>query len=171
MEKVYETTQDNQARFALGELGKYPLIAFGVNCSTATDQKLDTTVTKVKRFAELKGFEGWLMLNLSPQRATNPEDMHEDLRLDWHQANLATIEKYLSQIHKPTIWAAWGQTIEVRSYLRDSLADIVAVTDMFRSRWVRAGKLTKSGHPRHPSRMAYDYDLCDFDIGHYIQII
>jgi hypothetical protein len=171
MIKVYETNSDNTARFALGDYETTPLVIFGVNCSTATDEKLDTTVTKVKRFSEIKGFDGWLMFNLYPQRATKPEDMHLSMRIEWHQKNLAVIEKYLSQIKKSTIWAAWGQTIEAREYLQNCLADIVRTAAKFEPRWVHAGELTKSGHPRHPSRMAYSAKLFDFNVEEYNQLL
>lgn len=29
------------------------------------------------------------------------------------------------------------------------------------------GPLTKAGHPRHPSRLTYSWQLAQFDIAHY----
>ena len=165
---IYINTLDNAARYCLGEEGSNPLIVFGVNCSTATDIKLDTTLSKVRTFSQKNGYDGWLMFNLYPQRATNPKDLDINCRREWHQNNLKVIQKQLVSIVHPTIWAAWGTTILCRPYLAKCLADIVSATTKHDPRWIHVGSLTKEDHPRHPSRLAYKSKVNDFDIGGYL---
>ena len=74
---IYSTNQNNTARFTLGETGTKIIGCIGVNPSTAEPEKLDRTIQSVKRIATTNGFDGWLMLNLYPQRATDPADLHK----------------------------------------------------------------------------------------------
>ena len=67
---------DDKARFILGQSGANPIICFGINPSTANDMKDDPTILKIKKIASENDCDGWIMLNLYPQRATNPNDMH-----------------------------------------------------------------------------------------------
>ena len=69
---LYEKNRNNTARYILGETGKKPLVCVGINPSTAAPNNLDRTLTNVKRFSELNGYDGWLMLNVYPQRSTDP---------------------------------------------------------------------------------------------------
>ena len=62
----------NKFRFSLTKEGDRKLVVFGVNPSTANEQIADLTITKVMGFAERNGFDGFIMLNLYPQRCTNP---------------------------------------------------------------------------------------------------
>ena len=67
---------DDTARFMLGEVGENPIICLGINPSTANDEKDDPTISKIRKIASENNCDGWIMLNLYPQRATNPNDMH-----------------------------------------------------------------------------------------------
>ena len=76
---LYENNEDNSARFVLGQvfnpIGK-TLLCFGINPSTACPENLDNTIRKIISIGNYNGYENWIMLNVYPQRATNPEDMH-----------------------------------------------------------------------------------------------
>ena len=67
------------------------------------------------------------MLNLYPQRATNPDKLHKKFQPILHRENLHWIRHYLhkfsqeSQVH---VWCAWGTLIETRPYLLQCLSDI-----------------------------------------------
>jgi len=79
MNWIYDTNEDNSARFTLGEYEDFiskTLICFGINPSTATPEKLDNTIIKIKLFAKNNNYKNWIALNIYPQRATNPEDLH-----------------------------------------------------------------------------------------------
>ena len=94
-------------RYVLGRVGRRPLVCIGINPSTAQPGALDPTLKSVERLANANGFDSWIMFNVYPQRATNPNDMDKtpdralcDENLRWLQAVLAQTE--------PTMWAAWG---------------------------------------------------------------
>ena len=63
---IYEGDENN--RFVLGLKGKNPFIVFGVNPSTADKKNSDRTISKVIRFAKRYKCDGWIMLNVYPQR-------------------------------------------------------------------------------------------------------
>ena len=94
-------------RYVLGRVGRHPLVCIGINPSTAQPGALDPTLKSVERLANANGFDSWIMFNVYPQRATDPNDMDRvpdralcDENLRWLRAVLAETE--------PTMWAAWG---------------------------------------------------------------
>ena len=97
-------------RYVLGRVGRHPLVCIGINPSTAQPGALDPTLKSVERLANANGFDSWIMFNVYPQRATDPNDMDRvpdralcDENLRWLRAVLAETE--------PTMWAAWGTLI------------------------------------------------------------
>ena len=75
MYDIYHPDQNNLWRYTLGRSGSKPLLVIGLNPSTATPEKLDPTVTRVEKVAQQSGFDGFVMLNLYPVRATDPKDL------------------------------------------------------------------------------------------------
>ena len=75
MYDIYHSDQNDQWRYTLGRSGARPLLVIGLNPSTATQEKLDPTVTRVEKVAQQCGFDGFVMLNLYPVRATDPKDL------------------------------------------------------------------------------------------------
>jgi len=138
----------------------------GVNPSTAAPFDLDLTVTKVKEFARRNGFDGWVMLNLYPQRSTNPGCLHVAPQRDLAAENLKRIVDFVDG-RKLTIVAAWGNLVASRPYLKPILAEMVAIPGIGSCRWVSLGPVLQTGHPRHPSRAAYTYALQAFDVATY----
>ena len=71
MEWVYETNEDNSARFSLGQIfdknGK-TLLCFGINPSTACPTSLDNTIRKLISISKNNGYDNWIMLNVYPQQ-------------------------------------------------------------------------------------------------------
>jgi hypothetical protein len=111
---IYSNNTDNTARFSLGIEGNKTLVCIGINPSTASPEKPDATIRKVSKIAEIKGYDSWIMLNLYPQRATNPDLLHPISDIDLHQENLRIIASVFAQ-NKPSVWAAWGNLIEKRA--------------------------------------------------------
>ena len=76
MRWIYERDDQNLNRYALGQVfdenGK-TLICFGINPSTACPDSLDNTINKIIKIAHFNGYDNWIMLNIYPQRATNPD--------------------------------------------------------------------------------------------------
>jgi hypothetical protein len=160
---------DGKCRFVLGQSGAYPLLVFGVNPSTADQEIADQTITKTERFAQGWGFDGFVMLNIFPWRSTFPSLLPLSAEDRLKNQNLKAIHNCLSSLSKPTIWAAWGNTIDERSYLPEWLRAMVDETERYDILWRKCGSLTKSGNPRHPSRLSYREKLTDFDVVAYLR--
>lgn len=163
---IYSNGTNNKERFILGEYGDNPLVCIGVNPSTAEPDKLDYTLRQVKERALSLGYDSWIMINLYPQRATDPDDMHKKLNHKLHRQNLKEIKKYLSGSYD--IWAAWGTLLEKRSYLIRCLKDIYEVLGPD-CRWFIIGKRSMQGHPHHPLYLKKMMKLEGFDILAYIK--
>lgn len=171
MEWLYEHTDDNSARFVLGTVGANPLICFGINPSTAEPNNLDPTLKRVKKYAEKHGFDSWIMLNIYPQRATLPDEMHFDMESDLHRENIKHISRILER-RQLKLWAAWGDNIAKRSYLMMCLRNITEISAVNECQWVMLGNSTKN-HPYHPLYRGkgfklYSTPLVGFNIKEYI---
>ena len=165
---IYEHTPDNTARFVLGTQGDNPLVCFGINPSTAEPNNLDPTVNLVSRVATAHGHDSFLMFNVYPQRATNPDHLHRsvDPKLWWEN------DKYIAEqiAGRPlTIWAAWGTLIEKRDYLFACLNSIVNIPELQNCTWVSRGPITKNGHPHHPLYVRKDSPFEPFDMQTYLK--
>lgn len=170
MEWIYENNEDNTSRYVLGTVGKKPLICIGINPSTAEPNKLDPTLKSVDRISAANGFDSWIMINVYPQRATNPNDIHTKMERSLHYENLLHIERVLKE-YRPTIWAAWGTNICKRPYLVSCLADLVELSNKYSCKWVNAGENSKQGHPHHPLYLDKFAALNNFDIDLYLKKI
>ncbi len=165
---IYINSDDNKYRFALGERkGSNLLICFGINPSTATPENLDLTMKMVQKRAFNAGYDGYIMLNICPQRSTNPNGMLTEEDKSASARNLLEIENILKS-GNVDIWAAWGGNIEKRPYLKETLSEIVAMSKKYNCTWMKAAKDTKSGHPHHPTRLSYDTKLIKMDMDDYI---
>ena len=152
----------------LGKPGPRPLVCIGINPSTAQPGALDPTLKSVERLARFNGFEGWIMFNVYPQRATNPNDMDKIPDLSLHKENLRWLQAVLRQT-EPTMWAAWGTLIEKRDYLPGLMRDMVALTDQKSIPWVTLGRRSKKGHPHHPLYLRSDSTPEPFDVKAYLE--
>ncbi len=162
----------SEYRYILGTKGENPLICIGINPSTAAPDDLDNTLKSVERIAGFNGFDSFIMFNVYAQRATRPEDMDSAFNECLHRENMKAFEYVLSLYgsgHTPTVWAAWGTIVEMRSYLPDCIADMVALGNQYGAKWVTAGKRSKKGHPHHPLYLRKDSITEDFDIEAYLQ--
>ena len=163
----YEPNAWCDHRYILGRPGERPLVCVGINPSTANPAALDPTLKSVERLAQANGFDGWIMFNVYPQRATDPNDMHAAPDLVWHARNLAWLEAVLRE-KQATMWAAWGTLIEKRNYLPGLMRDLVTVTERYGTPWVRFGAISKAGHPHHPLYLRKDEMPQPFDVKGYL---
>lgn len=155
-------------RYSLGQEGDDPLVCFGVNPSTAKPGDLDPTVASVARFAIENGYDGWLMFNLYPQRATNPDKMHKHFQKKIHDKNVEVITELTNNL-SGDIWCAWGTLIEKRSYLSRCLEDIYEVLSQNGNTFFSRGRISKAGHPHHPLYLKKTASPDAFDIEYYLQ--
>lgn len=156
-------------RYSLGQEGDNPLICFGINPSTAKPGDLDPTVASVARFALEKGYDGWLMFNLYPQRATNPDKMHKHFQKKIHDENVAVITELINNLESGAdIWCAWGTLIEKRPYLKQCLHDISEVLTHSECSFYTRGNISKAGHPHHPLYLRKTSPMDEFDLDAYV---
>tara|TARA_B100001971_G_scaffold204555_1_gene220838 strand:- start:105 stop:647 length:543 start_codon:yes stop_codon:yes gene_type:complete len=165
---IYKNSPYNHARYSLGKTGSNMLITIGVNPNTADDKESDSTTNNVINFSKKKGFDGWLILNPYPQRKKNPKNLDKKINPEYHQENLQEIKKRVSEQNNPTIWCAWGNSIEKRKYLFKCLKDIYLELKEFHVEWIRFGDLTEKDHPHHPLYLPHDSQKHNFDIKNYL---
>ena len=169
--KITQMVGDESCRYVLANGGQKPLVVIGVNPSTANESKSDHTMRKVMGFAERNGYDGFVMLNLYPQRSTDFSGVHGERNEELHQKNLEAIRSFFETHNQLDVLAAWGENIGKRSYLKDCLRDIVSVLQEGERRvtWMQIGALTNTGHPRHPSCPGYNCGLGTFDVVRYLE--
>ena len=133
-----------------------PLFIIGVNPSTADEQKDDPTVRKMKTIAKANGFDGVVILNVYPLICTDPNKLPEAAEAKIINGNHAIWDGEIQYFQKNsqksddfiTVWCAWGDLVEKRSYLKAE-AEKIFKSFPEETKFVCIGK-TKKGNPKHP---------------------
>ena len=152
MRWIYERDEENENRYSLGQIfdeNGRTLICFGINPSTACPESLDNTINKIIKIAHFNGYENWIMLNIYPQRATNPDDLHKIADEPIIKRNLEIISHNLDTFKESDILFAYGNLISKRKYLKGCLNQITELLKA-KNKKVYIIKLTKEGKPVHP---------------------
>ncbi len=171
MYDVYSNAKHDAWRFTLGKSGQRKLYVVGLNPSTATKEKSDVTIAKVEGVAHKYEFDGFVMLNLYPVRSTDYNALPATEDSAAFQENLVRIEQAISGEPLPVVWAAWGQSIRARSYFVRACLELFSRLEHYSASWKHFGPLTRAGHPRHPSRLTYSWQLKPFDVARYEQLL
>lgn len=165
MKWLYKKNRNNSARFVLGKIlnpkGK-TLICFGINPSTATPENLDNTVNKIVAIGANNGYENWIMLNIYPQRATNPNDIHLEKNKKFVSLNLHYIKKILKKYKNSDVLLAYGNLISKRDYFKCCLEDIKLLIISKKGNKFKVIKLTKGNNPVHPLYQPNNSVLIDY---------
>ena len=166
--KEYITNDSNSARYVLGKYTNRPLIVFGINPSTASAEKNDNTISIIERVSELRQYDGYLMLNIYPLRATQIDStFHNVCDSEICEYNLKCISERIYD--GAEIIAAWGTHICDKGYFIDILERINNIVKNKNAKWICLSK-TKHGHPHHPTRLAYSKMTFEpFNMDEYIQ--
>lgn len=145
------------------------LICIGINPSLAIPEHLDPTLTRVRKYAkESKEYGAWYMLNVYPQRATDPKDMHVTFDREIHAQNIKSISTLLETLTEVDVWCAWGSVIDdsKRKFLSDLLfgneqENITGLITLFNGNHTKfmAYGATKKGYPSHPIVMPKGVEL------------
>ena len=145
------------------------LFVFGVNPSTADDKKTDRTIKKVMGFAERNGYKSFVMFNLYPKIATNPNDLPDEMNRIMMDKNLEVISSILSLKKEADVLLAWGGLIYSRTYLSLCLKEIYQSIKWNSLNFYRIGDFLKSGQPRHPLYAGYKLEFQLVDMDKYLQ--
>jgi hypothetical protein len=165
---LYVPCHYSEYRYILGTKGVNPLICIGINPSTAAPDDLDNTLKSVERIAKFNGFDSFIMFNVYPQRATNPDDMEKECNMTLHAENIKAFEYILSGAENPSVWAAWGAIVEKRDYLMELILDFAKISEKYGAKWYSRGAISKKGHPHHPLYLRSDTKKDEFDVYSYI---
>ena len=171
---IYKTDEGNTLRYALGKNGKKPLVVIGLNPSTADEHNTDKTIEKVMGIADGAILDGFIMLNLYPQRTPKlPYYLDLQLNTKYHEKNLEIIKEVLFGMNDIQVLVAYGDNIVKlnRPYLKQCMKEIVSVISKFNPRWLKTGDLTQLGHPRNPLFVKYIEGLTEFDMETYLSKI
>ena len=168
MYDIYSNDRDDHWRYVLGESGKGKLFVVGLNPSTATKEKSDNTVTKAREVAKRSGYNGFVMLNLYPVRATDYSTLPDKPDPEAVAANLNAIESIVSMEPSPTIWAAWGQSVLEKPFFISGAKLLIERLRKYEPKWLHFGDLTRDGHPRHPRQLSYDWAFAEFKVEDYL---
>jgi len=130
-----------------------------LNPSTADALTDDQTIRKVSKFSRALSFERFIVINLFAMRATDPADLIAAVK-DPDRADSPVgpeWQRYLAQSLRQSegVVVAWGGTVE-----RLGAAGRRQVKRTLEHIWAYGHEplclgTTKSGQPRHPSRVGY----------------
>ncbi len=165
MYDIYSNNEDDSWRYTLGKAGRRNLLTIGLNPSTATQEKADPTVARVEQVALKNGYDGFVMLNLSPIRATDYKTLPTSGNITAFERNLEKIEAVVAAESEPVIWAAWGASIEYHTYFIEARDELFNRLRKYDPNWIQFGEPTAAGHPRHPSRLQYSWTFAPYN-GH-----
>lgn len=167
-EWLYLNNARDTARYILGERSEKMVACIGINPSTAKPNSLDNTLRSVKRITQFNGFDGWVMYNVYPQRATDPDQLHKKINQSLQSNNENAIVHSIQELGIDTIWVAYGDLIETRDYLPDCLLRLYAYLKPLGLYWKILGEPTQKGHPKHPLYKPTRSPFIDFDMEKYI---
>ena len=155
-------------RYVLGKPGEHNILILGVNPSTAKPGDDDPTIRNVRRITKDKGYDGWIMMNLHPQRTPYPEKMKENAV--WSENNPMVIKAVMRAFRIRSVWCAWGNMIDMpgKRFLYSALANVYDVIGE-NVKWYSYGNLTKDGNPRHPLYMPLTHEFQEFDVRWYLR--
>lgn len=155
----YHPTQigNNKTRYALIQEGQKTIFVIGLNPSTANESSPDPTMQFTMRIAEYNGYDGFIMLNLYPLRATKPKDLPKDCDIELHKQNLYEIENLLKSRENVDVWLAFGNGICKRKYLSSCFEDILKLLEKYDAHLFYINNLTKAGYPPHPLYQKANY--------------
>ena len=152
---ICQPLNDSDKRFMLGKSGAIELLAIGLNPSTANEDKLDPTSRNIQTIASNNGCDGWWLVNLYPQRTSNPKNLPKKINKDLAKQNIDFIRRLLNNdsysISK--VLSCWGNHIKDHQYLQDQAQKIINLVKESCKKCQCIGT-TSSGNPFHPAPMA-----------------
>ncbi|TCK01451.1 hypothetical protein EV694_0062 [Volucribacter psittacicida] len=134
-------------RYLLGRLGAKPLVVICMNPSAAKKDFSDKTVNRIINVSKRLGYDGWVIANVYPERATNALNL-DNFDSELAENNVQLIVDFLLNNGINEIWGAWGN-LERQSLVEGKKRLLLA----FRQNNIRVfsfAPLTQQGQPVHP---------------------
>lgn len=146
-------------RFAIGKTGNNPLFCIGMNPSAAREEYSDRTVNKVITNAINNKYDGWVMLNIYPIRATEAKNLDNDINHELHNKNIESIIELINKFNVNEIWCAWGDIDDKKHYLSQVKNDIIDNLKKINVKCFYFGELTKKyNNPKHPLYLKIEWE-------------
>ena len=135
-------------RYALGRIGKNPLVVICMNPSAAKEDISDATINRIIRVSKKLNKDGWIVFNLYPERATKAYDLSQYDKTVANN-NLSIIQEFLVDNKISEVWGAWGNSGNILTLI-EAKKSLLTMLKNNRIRVFYFGTLTKEGNPRHP---------------------
>ncbi|WOD44185.1 DUF1643 domain-containing protein [Hwangdonia lutea] len=149
--------KDQDVRYLLGRKGLNNLLVICLNPSTADASKHDGTTSNVEKIATVNGFDGWVLLNITPQRTPYPCNLSIEEDKSLLTKNIDMLESIMlsNEFNFKSVLLAWGNNINSiqHPYLKKYAAimlDLLKKYDL--DYWCI--KLTQENHPFHPAQQS-----------------
>lgn len=144
----------------LGHDHRGTLLWIMLNPSTADDQTDDATIRRIKTFTAREQYGRLEVVNLLPQRATDPDGLHPP-SIDELGRNRVVVDEAIR--YATRVVAAWGATRPraVRSHIDASIDATRRLADRHNQPLWCLGT-TAAGHPRHPLYVKTDAPLVEY---------
>ncbi|MGE3193507.1 MAG: DUF1643 domain-containing protein [Microbacteriaceae bacterium] len=143
-------------RFALGRRGSKPLVALAMNPSHADESRSDRTINRLAEASVTLKYDGWLMLNLYPERSPSPRGLGPFDR-SLSDANCVAIIDELSANGVSNVLGAWGNP--PHPTIRMAKVEVLKALKGAGIGVFYFGTKTLLGNPRHPNPRARPWDI------------
>ncbi len=143
-------------RYLLGRLGEKTLVAICMNPSAANMEYSDRTINRIIKVSEKLGYDGWIIANLYPERATRASELgaYND---EQQEENIKIIMNFLKENGIKEVWGAWGDLNHpVLTKSKKKLLSELKKADI---KIYTFAALTKKGEPVHPLNRVVKQDF------------
>ena len=134
-------------RYALGRIGNNPIVTICMNPSAANEQTSDRTINTIIKISKALNYDGWVVFNLYPERATNASNI-VSYNEEWSENNVNIIIDFLIQKNIKEVFGAWGNDNGIESLVKGKQKLLITLK-AHNIKVYYFGTLTKSGNPRH----------------------
>lgn len=117
----------------------------------------DPTIRKCIGFARRAGYDGLLVGNVSPLRATDPRELLKCIGggIDWRRRKENNEALKMICLGSATVVLAWGATVGGHPELAARADEVAALARCYAREVVTIGNRTAGGYPRHPLMLPY----------------
>ncbi|RXJ51092.1 DUF1643 domain-containing protein [Gelidibacter gilvus] len=156
-----DAENDQRNRFVLAKKGKKNLLVICLNPNTANEYEHDETSLTVEKIAIANGYDGWVLINLTPERTNDEEFLSSYFSEKLLDDNLCLIGAIMmgNQFEIKEVMVAWGDNITIPvvgfHYLRSSAINILDRLKKYELNYWCIN-LTAKGHPYHPVSYGYN---------------